>query len=198
MMEMHHVEDVVRGGGRWINPLYGSSRYVSDEIRIRLKYGIIKDYKPKGVSEIEQKLYDYLKAEFIMVGKSKKLKCEGFVSSSDGFSAIVFPIDAEDEEYQLERLIALSHEIGHYLDFKFNYDFNVLLFDSNNNRDKKLKKELLAWNYAYDILSALGFNQWIEFIDKMKISLMTYFEFEEQEMMFRHIGVIERMVRNAG
>lgn len=194
--EMYHIDDVVSGGGHWINPLYNSREYVVDEFRIRFKYKIISDHKPKGVSEIEQKLYEYLKAERVMVGKSIKMHCEAFIASENGYLTIIFPIGAEDEEYQLERLIALAHEIGHYLDFKFNYEFNINLFDTRNDRSRKLKKELLAWTYAYDILNALGFSYWDDFMIKMKISLLTYFKPEEYEMMYQHIDVIEKLVRN--
>lgn len=177
---MLHVQDILAGGNKDANPFYGSLGYYRDEERIRKNFAVRSTYVPKNVCSIEQKLYDFMEEEKIDYGISGKAPCELFVTGFNGYTIVIFAPDAEYRENQIGRLCALAHELGHYFDFKYNYDFNSFEFDSKRVTKIMIPKEVRAWKYAYDILRALGFEKWDEFLYEMKSSLNTYFEDEKE------------------
>lgn len=193
-----HVEDVLSGGGVLMNPFYGTLNYMKDEFNLRLRFCVLQNYNPQNVCEIEQKLYDYLEGEKVIVGVSLRVPCEAFITSYKGCTAIVMPTDAEYRKDQVDRLVALAHEIGHYIDFKFNHDFGCESYDSKDDHARILSKEVIAWTYAYDILEALGFDKWDEFLFKMKDALLSYFKDERKEEVLEHVSGIRKMLRKQG
>lgn len=192
-----HVEDVLAGGGININPLYGTLGYHREEYDLSAETGA-RDYNPRRVCEIERKLYDYLEAEKVPVRVVGAFHCESFMYSNKGFLMVTVPADAEYREDQLERLVCVAHEIGHYLDYKFNYDFKYYDFKVNGKEEDKQKiihKEVMAWTYACDILEALGFDNWDGLVKRMSSALGTYYKHLEVDGLSEAVAGIERRVR---
>jgi len=188
------IKDFVNGGGTIINQKLGSVSYYKDEAYFRSKYFSSNDYSPKFLSNFEKKILEYLKAEKVKVGTSVKFPCEVISVGYNGFVAILIPEEALFEEDRLTRICALAHETGHYLDFKFNYDFSADHFDSSDDEEKKREKEVTAWKFAYHILKELGFDEWDRFLFEMKRALMTYFRFYEECLVDIHVKEISGML----
>jgi hypothetical protein len=192
-----HVWDVVSGGGNITRDSVYTIGFYRDEIRIRKNYSLRKDYEPQDVSETEQRLYDFLEKEKIDVCKTGYFHCEVFIASFNGYYVVSFPMDAEYREDEQDRLVALAHETGHYLDLKYNHNFDAVSFDSKDDYEFTLSKEIQAWQFAYDILMGLGFVEWESFLDRMKMALTTYFEQVGRESeVSEHVSAISQMLRN--
>lgn len=73
----------------------------------------------------------------------------------------------------IERLISFSHELGHVVDYRENYNSNRKLYNHIYRVDK-LSKETIAWEIAEELLIGVGFTNWVVF-DHIKFSrLRTY------------------------
>lgn len=192
------IKDVLSGGGSLLNKKLYSVGYYKEEFDLRTRLGVMENYKPEHISDLEKKMIDYLKAEKVLVGMSGQFPCEVAVFGYEGCIAVVVPTEALHDEDRTERICALAHELGHYLNFKFDYDFDILKFESYKHEEKKKEKEVIAWKYAYVILKALGFTDWERFLAEMKRALMTYFNFWEEVIVDNHVREIsEKLIKTA-
>lgn len=171
-----HVEDILSGGGVIVNDIKDSFEHEMERNAI-LEWIEAREVTKEeflNKSEIEEKLYDFIEQEGINLLSSDRTRCEMFFSTNHGYSGIVFKRKTLQSEDSTSRLIALSHELGHYLDFKWNFQFNSHDFVKASKEGKELFSEITAWVYAEEILESLGFKEWMEFEETKFSSLMTY------------------------
>lgn len=76
------------------------------------------------------------------------------------------------EESNVLPVVAMAHELGHYLDVRDNFDFDLEEYFKTLGT-KEL--EVRAWLYAIDICREIGFNRWDVFFRYAKHCLGTYF-----------------------
>lgn len=108
----------------------------------------------KGVSDIERALYQYLENQGVRLMTSNEMFSTALINYPD-YKSICLESYLLRENNSLERLFSLLHEIGHYLDNKFNHhgdsnEFNVWYGRNFENM------ELAAWAYGWRLLVALG------------------------------------------
>lgn len=129
----------------------------------------------EGVLAIEHRLYEYLRKQGIDLLISEPLYSTSLVNFEQ-YKAICIEKNLMDEGKAEERMVALSHEIGHYLDVKFNhvgdaFRFNVVYNECKSNT---ITMELVAWIYGRNILKAFGYENDEFFIKQMLFCLGTY------------------------
>ena len=129
----------------------------------------------KDVSEIENKLYAYLKKQGIDLLISEPKYSTALVNFEE-YKAICIEDGLFHEGAGEERLVSLSHELGHYLDVKFNHADDAYRFNLVYNQDKSncITMELVAWIYGRNILKAFGYDNDKFFIEQMIFCLGTY------------------------
>jgi hypothetical protein len=68
-------------------------------------------------------------------------------------------------------VIAMSHELGHYVDIMENFDGDVYDYDTLGINEIEVR----AWLYAVDILKEIGFTRWEAFYRYASECLDSYF-----------------------
>lgn len=128
-----------------------------------------------NVLPIEQKIYDYLKKQGIDLLISEPKYSTALVNFPE-YKAVCIEAGLTDEEHAEERMCALSHELGHYLDVKFNHAGDAFRFNLtyNENDSNCITMELVAWIYGRNILKAFGYENDQFFIKQMLTCLGTY------------------------
>ena len=130
--------------------------------------------KFKGVNNIEKVLRKYIKSEGMKIYVSGNEESEMFVNASCGYCAI-FLVNKDINESSDFRICAIAHELGHYLDYKYNFNYDSDAFNSyNNTTERSLEAETVAWAYAKDILEILQYDNWDYFYDTALTALSTY------------------------
>ena len=172
------ADDVIDGGGNVIDNKNFTFGKRFDSARIYDSYNLSKlnIESLHNVSDIEQKIYHYLKNEGVELYVCPSDDSEAFVCTKQGYKAIFLcPKDIEDKNET--RIISLAHEVGHYLDLKFNFNFDASQFTIASMNGKELiKTETIAWENARTILKEMGFNNWDSFEKELFVSLTTYTE----------------------
>lgn len=138
---------------------------------MKLRY--VAPSKFKNMTDIERKLREYVKSEGMKIMVSDFGDSEMFVNSPNGYCVIVL---MENDVHQSAdyRICSLAHEIGHYIDYKHNFDYNSDLFDEFSQDSEEIITETVAWAYAKDMLKVLGYDNW-EYFEKIAVtSLATY------------------------
>ncbi len=135
---------------------------------------LIEEYV-ENVLPVEQMLYNYAKNQGIDLLISEPKYSTALVNFPE-YKAICIEKDLIGFDEAEERMVSLSHEIGHYLDVKFNhagdaYRFNMVYNDDTSNC---ITMELVAWIYGRNILKALGYENDNFFIKQMLTCLGTY------------------------
>lgn len=87
------------------------------------------------------------------------------------------------QEENIIPIISMSHELGHYLDVRDNYDSNIKLYHKTLGTREL---EARAWFYAVDVAKEIGFTRWDVFFKYAKTCLATYFESNLDFMDWRH------------
>ena len=129
----------------------------------------------ENVSKMEETIYNYLKMQDIelLVSVDKYTTC---LVNMPHYKAISLEYHYLDSENDTKRLIALSHELGHYLDVKFNHKNDAERFNIVYNHDEKNMQimELVAWLYGWNVLVELGFEDKQTFLCEMAECLTSY------------------------
>ena len=78
---------------------------------------------------------------------------------------------------ELERIIILSHELGHAANFHNDYNRDRDLFESHyNDPAGRMRREQSAWRYAVQLLKEVGFTRWEDFLSITSYSIGSYYE----------------------
>lgn len=170
------ADDVLNGGGKKVDPLNKSFGAKFDSAVLYDRYNL-KPVKPDELEKldtIECKLIEYIQNEGIEFMLIPDDRSEVFVCTKKGYKAIyICPKDYKNSAN--DRLLAIAHEIGHYLDLKHNYNFNVDKFsETAYTHDELIKAEVIAWANAKVILEALGYNDWTAYVNETIRALNTY------------------------
>lgn len=126
------------------------------------------------VTELELKLRKFINEEGMKIMVSDDEASEAFISAPSGYVEIILPRSDLYETSEF-RICTLAHELGHYMDYKhnFNFDSNAYAKQSESDEDNIIT-ETIAWAYAEDILKVLGYKKW-NFFDEIAIwSLTSY------------------------
>lgn len=125
--------------------------------------------------EMESKIYAYLKKQDVELLASEPKYSTALVNYPD-YKAICIEMALLGENEAEERLCALSHELGHYLDVKFNHRGDAFRFNVvyNGSSDNCVTMELVAWVYGLNVLKALGYTNTPFFVNQMLNCLSTY------------------------
>jgi len=128
-----------------------------------------------GLTDMEKKMYDYLKKQDIELLASEPKYSTALVNFPD-YKAICIEFDLIDNDKAEERMVSLSHELGHYLDVKFNHAGDAFRFNMVYNSDNSqcITMELVAWIYGFQVLKALGYDNTDFFVKQMIACLGTY------------------------
>lgn len=188
-----HLNDFASGGGIIIREIENKLRYYTEESSIKSYFQAVEVSKEEieGLSEVEEKLYKFMEKEKMVLLKSNFIGTEAFFSTENNFLGIVARNKVFDEEFSEYREVAFAHELGHYLDFKWNFEFNSNKFIEERNKNTEILSEITAWVYAKDILEETGFNDWDYFDDVKFTSLLTYIDDSEDNE-----DVLERIIDN--
>ena len=150
---------------------YATKNNVQNELMA--KNANMKDIE--NLSDIEKVIFEYLEKQDIeiLVSIPKYTTC---LVNYPHYKAIALEQYLLQSENAIERVISLSHELGHYLDVKFNHmndaeRFNLVYNDSNDNM---ITMELVAWIYGYKVLKALGFTEMKKFRELILECLSSY------------------------
>lgn len=125
--------------------------------------------------EMEKKLYSYLKNQDVELLISEPKYSTALVNYPD-YKAICVELGLVEYDNCEERLCALSHELGHYLDVKFNHRGDAFRFNVvyNASEDNTNTMELVAWIYGFEVLKALGYKNTKFFVKQAVSCLSTY------------------------
>lgn len=107
-----------------------------------------------NVSTMEHKIYAYLKKQGLELLKSE-MKYTTALVNYPCYKAINLETSLLRKENANERLFSLAHELGHYLDVKFNHSNDALCFNIYYNDNMRVM-EAVAWAYGWKVLEALG------------------------------------------
>lgn len=149
----------------------------------------------ENLSPIEKAMFDYIKLQGIdtLVSLGKYTTC---LVNMEKYKAISLEMTYMDDENATKRLIALSHELGHYLDVKFNHNddaerFNIVYSHDESNMQVM---ELVAWMYGWNVLTELGFEDKKTFLYEMADCLTSYTgNFEKTKNMMKEANeIVER------
>ena len=128
----------------------------------------------ENLSIVEMQLIEYMNNEEISLYIIPNDRSEMFSCTPSGFKAIYLcPKNIVCETN--ERVCAWAHEIGHYLDLKYGFNFDVrAMTESCNTEIGLVKAEVIAWAYAKVVLETLGYDEWHEFANEAVKALNTY------------------------
>lgn len=76
------------------------------------------------------------------------------------------------EEENILPVVAMAHELGHYLDVKDNFELNMERYIRELGT---LELETRAWLIAIEICEEIGFTEWDVFLQYAKNCLVSYF-----------------------
>lgn len=127
----------------------------------------------KNVSEIEQKIFNYIENQNIILLVSID---EIYISMLKDAISITIAEKLLDDCNSLERLVSISHEIGHYIDMKLYHDNDTEKFNMfyGYKESHMIESELIAWVNAEKMLKQFGFTEWEYFFKLMYECLTTY------------------------
>ena len=126
----------------------------------------------ENVSDIESKLYAYIQNQGLELLTSD-LEYTTALINYPCYQAINLETDLLSEEKSDERLFSLAHELGHYLDVKFNHKGSAISFNEWYRENVHIM-ELVAWAYGWKVLEALGCTKKSEFFVLAYKCLRTY------------------------
>lgn len=125
------------------------------------------------IDAVEEQIYQFLENQNVDVLVSANVSCEAFCIAGNSYSC-VFQTPKGIASGGLYRTTSIAHELGHYLDFKHNFNLSHAEFGEANKDYHLLEAETIAWKYAMDILTVAGFEEWDYFDDLLLESLETY------------------------
>lgn len=153
------------------NYFYKKARYDTCDV---LEAESLNIEEIENISDLEHKLYEYMKNQDIELLTSEQKYTTSLVNYGF-YKAINLETYLLKKDKALERLFSLSHEIGHFLDAKFNHYNDDIGF--NNCYEKNMETmELVAWSYAWKVLEALGCTYKYEFMALASECLDSYTE----------------------
>ena len=133
------------------------------------------DSVPFEATTIELILHSYAKNQGLELLMSEPKYSTSLVNF-DEYKAIAIEEGLFHEGKEEERLVSLAHELGHYLDVKFNHAGDAFRFNAVYHQDNwnTVRMELVAWIYGRNILKAFGYDNDNFFIKQMLFCLGTY------------------------
>lgn len=150
-----------------------------------LKLRYVAPSKFKDMTDIEMEMRKYIKREGMKLMISDCGDSEMFVNTASGYSVIVL-MEKDVHQNADDRICSLAHEIGHYIDYKHNFDFNSDLFEEFSTDSEEIITETVAWAYAKDMLKVLGYKNW-EYFELIAIeSLATY--------VYGHVSIAKELI----
>lgn len=142
----------------------------------------------ENVSNMEQKLYAYLKNQDVML-LSGNIEYTTALVNFPEYKAINLERYLLKREKSTERLFSLSHEIGHYLDMKFNHNGDAINFQSCYEVNCEVM-ELVAWAYGWKILEALGCTLKGKF-DRLAFECLSSYTKSKQKALYSLMNIEE-------
>lgn len=170
--------DFMQGGGLKVDPKNEDNAFeiAINTIHLEDYYGLMKAdaYTFENLSPVEMQFIEYMKNEEIGLYIIPDDRSEMFSCTPSGFKAIYLcPKNIECKNN--ERVCAWSHELGHYLDLKYGFNFDVKAMTKECETELGLVKcEVIAWAYAKIILEELGYDEWTDFANEAVKALNTY------------------------
>lgn len=169
-------EDISSHGGKVIDPLNLADEKLFDSICLAEMYGLEKAglQTLKNPTEIEARMIRFMENEGIDLYITGDNSSEMFVCTPYGYKAVYLcPRDVEDENK--DRVLAIAHELGHYLNLKYFYNFDVYEFQlAARTEEGLIREEVIAWKNAKTILEALGYDDWVFYVNEAVRALNTY------------------------
>lgn len=88
-----------------------------------------------------------------------------------------FVICIQEDLSDIEKIITLSHEIGHAADLANNYQSDLCLWDSISPFPRVIMlREQIAWLYSVRFLKRVGFSKWNYFLRTVSSSIGAYYQ----------------------
>ena len=170
--------DFMEGGGIKVDPKNEENAFeiAINTVHLEQHYDLdvlrAEDFENLNIIEIQ--FMEYMRNEGIQLSLIPNDRSEMFVCTPVGYKGVFLcpnNLTCKDNS----RVVAWAHELGHYLDLKYGFNFNVQKFTKEASTDFGLVKcEVIAWAYAKIILEALGFDAWHEFANEAVKALNTY------------------------
>lgn len=135
-------------------------------------YRAVSEYKPINQSSVESELLKFCERENILVYKIAFN--EGLINYGRNrpFAVIGIGLSAFGMNERWKSEVILAHEIGHFLDYKLNFNFS----GDKMAEYGSLRMELVAWDFAFRLLQYLGFDEWEKLMGYANFCLSGYFE----------------------
>jgi hypothetical protein len=128
-----------------------------------------------GIAEEWVDLVEFVSDEWLRErGSARGTFAEYWIDDPDDMKLGIF---LDESLLALDKLITLSHELGHARnfidDFKRDSEHLKMLGDSPS---ASVLLERYAWLYAVDFLKMVDFKDWNEFLKRVDFSLKTYYD----------------------
>ena len=146
---------------------------------MRMRY--VAPSKFENMTHIEKRLRKYIKGEGIKIMVSSIVESEMFVTSGSGFASIIL---CDDDIYESAdfRICSLAHELGHYLDYKHNFDYDSEEFSKYSvDEVDNIETETIAWEYAKEVLYILGYTNW-DYFKKIALKSLTTYTYNDESI----------------
>lgn len=132
----------------------------------------------ENISDIEMKLYEYIENQGLELTSGNEEFTTSFISHPiyKGINIEGYLLKAEKSN---ERLFSLAHEIGHFLDLKFNHNNDADLF-CMWYEENCIAMEVVAWKYGWKVLESLGCDLKIDYVSLAVDCLSSYTESTEK------------------
>ena len=189
--------DVANGGGKRIDPQNGCFKSLFDSCVLADRYNL-KEVEMQTLNNLtpeEMKMIEFARNEGIDFYLIPDDRSEMFVCTRKGYKAIfICPKDLTNKAN--DRILAIAHELGHYMNLKYFFDFDVDEFQSFTYNDETLiREEVIAWQNAKVILETVGYNDWVAYVNEAIRALNTYISGGTEETVERMKMSCEYMVK---
>ena len=143
-----------------------------EEIFYDLEADVLSLEEIENMSHIEHKIYAYMERQGLELIASDQKYSTALVNHPC-YNAINIERHLLTKENANERVFSLAHELGHFLDVKFNQNGSAFAFGEWYRQYTKAA-ELIAWLYGWEVLEALGCTLKDEYFKTAKECLNTY------------------------
>lgn len=147
--------------------------------------------KFENMTDIERKLRSYIKSEGMKIMVTDAGGSEMFVNAPSGYCAIILTEEdvKQDANY---RICSIAHELGHYFDYKHNFNFNSDEYNKfEEDVSETIKTEVVAWAYAKDILTVLGYDNF-EYFNTIAVWALSSYTFNDIVLAQRCINDLDK------
>ena len=148
------------------------------------------------LTEAEKKAFEFLEKNEVDILIGKLASCPMFLNCGNGYHAVMIDRDSAKADNKAFREAALFHEIGHYLDYKYNFkgDFDLFHFDK---QETDVPCEIAAWEYGEVLARECGFDNW-EYFDELKIEALLSYTYNDMIALEGWLQKTDEIMRTRG